>query len=153
MNFLIIFAANYLIYILALVWLVSLIQIPKAKRRAYLVFLIIAFAFAAVGDKVLGMLYNNPRPFVVEGITPLVKHAADNGFPSGHTLFSMMFATTAFSFNRRLGIILAVLAVIVGFGRILAHVHHTIDIFGSIVLAIGVTYLAWVLVKKYFKKV
>ena len=153
MNTLIIFAANYLIYILALVWLGSLLLIPKAKRKIYFIFVVVAFILAIIGDKVFGMIYNNPRPFVVDNITPLVKHAADNGFPSGHTLFSMMFATTAQSYNRKLGIILAILAVVVGSARVLAHVHHTIDIFGSVILAIGATYLAWILVQKYFKKV
>ncbi len=153
MNSLTIFAASYLIYILALVWVASLLLIPKAKRKMYLAFLILAFGLAIVGDKLLGMLYNNPRPFVVEGIAPLIKHAADNGFPSEHTLFSMIFAASAFTYNKKLGIALAIGSVIVGFARVLAHVHHTIDIFGSIVLALGVTYLAWILVKKYFRKI
>ena len=153
MDLLIIFTANYLIYLLAIVWFASLMLIPKAKRKISFIFIVVAFVLAVIGDKILGMLYNNPRPFVVDNVMPLVKHASDNGFPSGHTLFAMMFATTARSYNRKLGLILAILAVIVGGSRVLAHVHHTLDILGSILLAIGATYLAWILVQKYFKKV
>lgn len=153
MDLLIIFAAKYLIFFLGIAWFASLLLIPKAKMKVYFVFIAVAFVLAMIGDKIFGVLYNNPRPLVVDGITPLVKHAADNGFPSGHTLFSMMFATTAFNYNRKVGVILAVFAIVVGFARVLANVHHMIDIFGSVVLAVGATYLAWVLVKKYFKKV
>lgn len=153
MNSLIIFGADYLIFILALVWLGSFLLVPKEKRKLHVIFLILTFGFAIVGDKILGMLYNNPRPFVVDGITPLVKHAADNGFPSGHTLFSMLFAITTFTYNKVLRSTLVVLALVVGVSRVLAHVHHTIDIAASIILALGVTYLAWLLVKKYLKKV
>jgi undecaprenyl-diphosphatase len=153
MDSIIIFAAKYLIFLLALGWFSSWLLIPKTKRKFYLIFFALSFVLAIIGDKLLGSLFNNPRPFVTEGIKPLVEHTADNGFPSGHTLWSMMFATTTFSFNQKLGIILGLLALLVGVGRILAHVHHSIDILGSIALAIGATYLAWIVVKKYFKKV
>lgn len=153
MDFLIVFAAKYLIFLIGLAWAASLLQIPKSRGKFYIVFILTAFILAIVGSKILGLLFYNPRPFVVENIVPLVMHEADNGFPSGHTLFSMMFATTSFSYNRKLGIILGILAVVVGISRVLAHVHHAVDISGSIGLTIGATYLAWILLKKYLKKI
>lgn len=152
MDFIIVFSAKYLIFILGLVWFVSFFFISKERQKFFFIFFAASFLIAFIGDYVFSSLYNNPRPFISEGVIPLFQHTAENGFPSGHTLFSMMFATTTFSFNRKLGIILAFFAVVVGFSRVLANVHHTIDIFGSVVLAIGSTYLAWLLVKKYFKK-
>lgn len=153
MEFLVIFAAKYLIFLLGLVWAFSLLSIPRTKLKFYFIFIILAFVLALIGAKVLGLLYNNPRPFVVDGIRPLVEHGPDNGFPSGHTLFSMLFATTVFSFNRKLGVVLGIFALVVGLGRVLAHVHHPVDILASVLLTISVTYFAWILVKKYSQKI
>ncbi len=79
---------------------------------------------------------------MVEHVQPLITHAADNGFPSDHTLLTMTIASILFLYNKRLGIVLAILAVIVGYSRVLAKVHHPVDIFGSIVIAIIATYIS-----------
>ena len=41
-------------------------------------------------------LYFNPRPFMVSGVEPLISHAADNGFPSDHTLLLASIASLVF---------------------------------------------------------
>lgn len=87
-----------------------------------------------------GHLYFDPRPFVVGHFTPLIAHAPDNGFPSDHTLFVSAFAAVGVFWNRRLGIALWVIAVLVAVARVYIGLHHPIDVLGSMAFAlIGVS--------------
>jgi membrane-associated phospholipid phosphatase len=43
-------------------------------------------------------------------------------------------------YNRRWGVVMLGLAVVIGWGRVAAHVHHTVDVWGAILIA-GLAYL------------
>ena len=131
-----IFGAKYL-YLLVIViagaWF--LIQLKATKKEILLVAsscLVLAFIIF----KIAGYLYYNPRPFVVGNFTPLVRHAADNGFPSHHAFLVALISAVVFIFNRRLGIVLWVLAFWVSFSRVYVGVHHIIDVLASIAITI-----------------
>lgn len=83
--------------------------------------------------------YFDPRPFVVNNFTPLIPHAPDNGFPSDHALLVASIAIIGTYINRKLGIVLWILAVLVGIGRVYVGVHHAIDVVGSFLIAILAT--------------
>lgn len=89
---------------------------------------------AFILSRLAGAIYFHPRPFVVANFTPLVPHPADNGFPSDHALLAAALAGSVWWFNRKAGLGLAALALLIGEGRILAGVHHLIDIIASFVL-------------------
>lgn len=149
MEFLIIFAARYLFLLSVAIFIGVFILITRPEKRYFiklsLLTSIVSFALA----KIASMTYYNPRPFVVERVSPLVAHGADNGFPSDHTLLTITIAVIIFQFNKKLGIFLAIIAVLVGSARVLARVHHPIDIFGSVIVAI----LAIKIVVYIFKKI
>jgi undecaprenyl-diphosphatase len=92
--------------------------------------------------------YFDPRPFVQGNFTPLLPHAADNGFPSDHTLLAAAIAFATFHFNKKLGLFLLLLAILVGVARILAGVHHVADIAGSIIITGLVYFLAVYSIRK-----
>lgn len=109
---------------------------------------VIAFPISYLGAKILGKFYYSARPFVVENIKPLVAHAANNGFPSDHTLLTMTVAAIVFYFNKKVGLVLALLAILVGYARIAARIHHQIDIWGAVFVAIFAVFIsAWILKK------
>lgn len=83
-------------------------------------------------------LYYNPRPFVVDGVAPLIEHAADNGFPSDHTLLVATLAALVTVFDRKLGVVLWIIAAIVATSRVLAGVHHGVDVVASGAISIAV---------------
>jgi len=91
---------------------------------------------------------SSPRPFVVQPVKPLVPSDTDNGFPSDHTLLSMAVAGVVVAYRRKWGIALLLLAALVGTARVLAHVHHPIDVIGSAVIALTVTFLVYHLVAR-----
>lgn len=136
MEFLIIFAAKYLFLLSMAIFIGVFILITRPEKR-YFIKLSLLTAIVSVGlAKIASMTYYNPRPFVVEYVQPLVAHGSDNGFPSDHTLLTMTVAVIILQFNKKLGVFLAIIALIVGSARVLAKVHHPIDIFGSVIVAI-----------------
>lgn len=152
MDTLIILSAKYLVLFviagLGIAWLLT-----KRQRKLHFIIStifagIIAFALA----RTLSHFIYSDRPFVVEGIAPLIEHAADNGFPSDHALFTGTLAAITFFYNKKMAVIMAVLAVIIGAARVFAHVHSPIDIIGAFIIgsvAAAVSYYAtdWVLTK------
>lgn len=137
MGSIIIFTAKYLflavVLILGFVWL----KAGKTKKIELVAATILAGILAYGLMKFASWLYYDPRPFVAQHIKPLVSHGADNGFPSEHTVFTMMVSSVIYLYNKRLGFIALAITLIVGTSRVLAHVHSPIDIVAGV--AIGAT--------------
>lgn len=158
MENLIIFGAKYLTSVMILIAFVFFLKQAKEKKIEMAVFVIISLPAIFVVSRIASLLYFNPRPFVVEGFAPLIEHANNNGFPSDHTLLSVAIAMSVYFFNKKLGLLLLILALFVGISRVLAGVHHGIDILGSFVIAAGISFLMHKFVfpkflgSKYYRK-
>ena len=139
MSFLLIFGAQYLYLVIVIGALWYLFRQPRELRWKIVLCAAIALPVTYVVAKIMGALYYDPRPFVVGNFTPLLPHAPDNGFPSDHTLLSSAVAAVIFFFNRQLGAALLVIAFLVGAARVFLGIHHFVDIFGSMVIAMVVT--------------
>jgi undecaprenyl-diphosphatase len=113
--------------------------------------LVIAAILATVLSRVAAYLYYDPRPFVVQHISPLFPHDPDNGFPSDHTTLAMMVGLVVMAYNSALGRGLVVIAVLIGAARILALVHSPADIVASIGIAIVAVLAARWLTQKYIR--
>jgi len=147
MNDLIVFVASYFYLISIALFAGYFFYAPKIIRRQFLRFSFLVLPFSYLLGLVAKHLYYDPRPFVVLHITPLFAHAADNGFPSDHALLMGALAAIVTVFDTRIGITLWVLAFLVGAARVLASVHHPIDIFASFIIAIVVTLVVKLFVK------
>jgi undecaprenyl-diphosphatase len=145
MDQLIIFTAKYL-------WIASVIiavfALYKSDQRKEI------FKFAAWSlplTYILGIIaraiYNNPRPFVVENFTPLISHAADNGFPSDHVLLLAAIACMFKFFDRRIAFVLWIIALIVAAARVYAGVHHTADVIASAIISLAAAWMVYFLSK------
>ncbi len=141
-----IFAAEYL-YLVSIATLgVYFLLRPRSSWKRMALFAILAGLFALLLGTIANHVYFDPRPFVVGHFTPLVPHAPDNGFPSDHTLLVSAVAMIGTLWNRRLGVALWILAILVAIGRVYVGVHHTVDVVGSIVIssiAVLLTYAAY----------
>ena len=147
MTNLIIFSAKYL-YLVAIALFIGYGFMAKDKKK-FLTLSFFTFLLAYLLSALANDLYNNPRPFVVSGIAPLIAHGADNGFPSDHTLLTGALAAVVTVFSPYLGAVLWLLALIVGIARVLAGVHHSIDIVGSIIIAIVSVVAVYYFLKYY----
>lgn len=139
----ILFGAQYLYLIIALSVGIFVYSRPKELRLKLFLSLVIAFPLTYLIAKIGSVFFESPRPFVLSGVPPLLPHAADNGFPSDHTLLSAACAALILWSGKRLGIILMGMAFFVGYARVLAGVHHLVDIIGSMVIATGVAWIVW----------
>ncbi len=130
---LIIFVAKY-VYVVSVALFIGYGLFTK-RRTEFLLFALLVLPVSFLLSVLAGHLFYDPRPFVSEGLTPLISHAADNGFPSDHALLTGTLAAIATPFSFSVGALLWVLAILVGSARVLAHVHHTLDIVGSYAIA------------------
>lgn len=128
------FVATYglplILVIAAAVWFRS----PRDTKVTMAIALVLGALIGGGMLLVSAMTWNDPRPFVVDGIPPLLPHAADNGFPSDHTVASSLVAGVILAFHRRIGIVLLGLAALVGAARVAAHVHHIPDVVGGLLM-------------------
>ncbi len=143
MDSIIIFGARHLTAVMILIALVFFLRLSREKKKEMIMFAIITLPIIYLTAKISSFFYFNPRPFVVGNFVPLVAHVPDNGFPSEHTLLSAAVASIAYFFNKKLGIILFILALLVGASRVLAGVHHSLDVAGSVIIATGVSFLIY----------
>ena len=86
--------------------------------------------------KLSGHFYYDTRPFIANPhLITLIKGSSDNGFPSDHTMLSSFVAFLVLKYNRSLGLVMLVLAVLIGLARVHAGVHHLNDVVGGVLIA------------------
>ena len=123
-----------LIGIYALIFKIPLNQKYKAYCR-----ILMAGLTAYLIAKLMATLYqpSGERPFEILGVAPGAAYLQNSGFPSDHALFvtAITLAVWFETRSKNLTIILAVLSVLVGIGRVLALVHTPIDIIGGVFAA------------------
>lgn len=131
-----IFGAKYL-YVAAVIILIWLFAVQRREQKRRMITIgVVTLAVAFLLDVIANHLYFDARPFVVGAFTPLIPHAADNGFPSDHTIFTAALAMIAWYFDKKASWAIWIVAFVVGASRVYAGVHHPIDIAGSFILAI-----------------
>ena len=131
-----IFGAKYLYLVSIIIFFIWLLAQPRPRQGEILIVITICLPLIFIVSGIASRLYYNPRPFVLGHFQPLIPHKANNGFPSHHALLVSAIAAITFIFSRRTGFVLWVLALFVGFSRVYAGVHHTIDIAASILITI-----------------
>ena len=70
------------------------------------------------------------RPFITEGIVPLVKET-DFSFPSGHMAVFTAIAICMFFIDRRAGFVFSIIAILIGLSRLVIGVHYPFDLVGG----------------------
>ena len=83
---------------------------------------------------------------------PLIAHSNDNGFPSDHTLLSSLLGFAILPFAPIAGLVTLLIALLIGTARVLAFVHHPIDIIASFVFSGAAVLISYYSVKLYFAK-
>ncbi|MCC7450211.1 MAG: phosphatase PAP2 family protein [Anaerolineae bacterium] len=139
----VIFGASYLYLVIIAVAVITWLFCSGVNRIKLLRLAVIVLPVSYIIAAGLGYVIASPRPFMVADIVPLIPASTDNGFPSETTLVAAAAATVVFVYHRRVGAILCFLACWVGVARVLAQVHHPIDIVGSLVISSLVTYLVY----------
>ncbi|MEP6630401.1 MAG: phosphatase PAP2 family protein [Lapillicoccus sp.] len=98
---------------------------------------VLAVVLVALAVKGASLLWNDPRPFVVDGQAPLFAHPDDNGFPSDHASFAAAVSGVVLAARRVWGLALLVVSALVGAARVAAHVHHVPDVIAGLLLGLA----------------
>jgi undecaprenyl-diphosphatase len=131
-DFIIIFLADYLIYLLALG--VVLYCLGSGNRRLLRQCLITAVISWTIGFVIKNFFYL-PRPYIVSGFIPLAGFYLDGSFPSNHTTIAMGLTFPILWQHRLAGLIAVFGACLVAFGRVLGGVHTIMDITAGIFIS------------------
>ncbi len=135
-------AANELIY-LAIPLVLGLWFWPaEGPRRALnqrLAAGVVLGALLAMGlAAALGDLHTATRPFASDpGTKLLIRHEADNSFPSDHTAFAFAVAGAVVWRRRFVGGVALVFAALVGFARVYVGVHWPSDVLAGAAIGLG----------------
>ena len=147
MNSLIVACAQYLPYVIVAAAAVLWLMLARLDKVGLAVKGVVTLVLVGLLIVIGSALHTDPRPFVVDpSVRPLFPHPNDNGFPSDHTALSIAVAALVWGYRQALGVVLGVLALVVGAARVLAHVHHTQDIVAGAVfglIAATLASLAW----------
>jgi undecaprenyl-diphosphatase len=152
MNNIFIFGAKYLFIVSPLIAGIYFLMQSRLKQKRMLILGIVAVVSTYIVVLISSHIFINPRPFVVTGIAPLIPHIPDNGFPSDHAVFTAVIASIMYFFNKKIGITLLLISIIVSISRVYVGVHHPIDVIGGILIAIIMTSLSYMYVNKYLVK-
>lgn len=147
MNSVIVAVASYAVFLVPLAAVVVWLQVPRTQKLALAGVGVLTIVLATVGIELAALVWTDPRPFVVDGHTPLLPHAADNGFPSDHTTFAAAIAAALLPWRRRLAAGLLIVAAVVGAARVAAHIHHVPDIIGGFLIGVAAAAVAIVAVR------
>lgn len=151
MGTILILMGKYLYLVVILLGIMYTLLQPRETQKKIIILALVTLPLSYIVAYIAGKLYYDPRPFVTEHIKPLIAHVANNGFPSDHTLISSAIAVLIFMCNKKWGIFLGVLALLVGVGRIYARIHSPIDVAGSMVISILVMAIVVWLSRKFFR--
>jgi undecaprenyl-diphosphatase len=150
LDWVMIFCAEYLIWVMGLALVVLAARNYKRWRDPMLVAIVSAGVARGVVAEIIKRTYNHPRPYWVIAETHLLlTREMQSSFPSGHTIFAFAMAMGVYLYDKTWGRWYLVLAALVGFSRVFAGVHWPYDILAGAVLGILTTLVCDRLYRKY----
>ncbi|MBU4536684.1 phosphatase PAP2 family protein [Patescibacteria group bacterium] len=85
--------------------------------------------------KIIKYFYFSPRPFLeLENAKLLIDHGANDSMPSGHSVLSSALATATYLYNKKIGILFFLGAILIGLSRIIVGVHWPLDVLAGFLL-------------------
>lgn len=148
-----------LLFLVATLWVTPGEDAGVNVRRQRIVVCAILAALLALGiNKLIGLAWFRPRPFVFHHVTLLLPHANDPSFPSDHAAGGFALATTPLlardRWTRRLGWLMLALACLLAFSRVYVGHHYPLDVIGGALIgtacAVGI-YLARALIDPFLR--
>ena len=111
------------------IWFIFAFCLALRRQTRYFAFMMFfALALAHIISQILKPIIGRPRPFVAFPGTPLLIHTPGGySCPSGHSASSFAAATVLCIFDRRLGLAVYLLALMIAFSRIFVFVHYPSD--------------------------
>ena len=111
-------------------------------RKEQLFHALFASFLAYLATEIIKVLFPTLRPFEVNGGQVLTLTIPNDGsFPSTHSAIAFGLASSVWTYNKKIGVLFILSAVLVALGRVLGNVHFTVDILVGALLGIGISTL------------
>jgi membrane-associated phospholipid phosphatase len=101
---------------------------------------------------VLKDIIGSPRPFDALSVVHPLFPESGFGFPSGHATFFSALAASMYLYHKKLGIVLAIGALLIGLSRIIGGVHFPFDILGGFIVGPIVAVISYRMLRWFGKK-
>lgn len=116
---------------------------PSFRRKSREIFFVFLVSLLAWGIAVLLKdFFGNVRPYdILSGVTKLFNPGDPFSFPSGHATFFSALAASLYFYHKRLGLLFAFFAVLIGLARVVSGIHYPSDIltgFGVGIVVAGI---------------
>ena len=118
--------------------LAVLMAFSKDRRRPGIAILISLLASYVAVELVIKALIHRERPYIAEGLTPIIVDSLSYSFPSGHTAYSFASATVIAMYYGRWCIPAFALASMIGISRIYLALHWPTDVVAGALIGIVV---------------
>ena len=137
-DWLAVFVARDLIFILVPVLLIYyLIKINKPNSKKAIVSGAAAGLFSRyVIVQFIHSIYYRLRPFEAHKVTQLFAKSSEASFPSGHTAALLGIGMALYYFDRKIGITVMVIGLLVGLARIICGIHYPSDVLAGVLVGI-----------------
>jgi undecaprenyl-diphosphatase len=122
------FVPTALCLLAAALWFSGENRDARAANQRAVVSLVVAVLLANVLVKLCNLLYFRPRPFSVQEVNLLFYRPSDSSLPSNAAAVGFAFAGLGWHRERRLGVVMGVLAGLWGFARVYCGVHYPLDV-------------------------
>jgi undecaprenyl-diphosphatase len=127
------FLASFLVFFVFLT--IPILWFSSRKNREVALHALTSSVLTFVIAEYLKEIFGTTRPYAMAGSIPLtITVPLDGAFPSTHTAITAALAVSIFLHNKKLGSVLLVFSMIIGWARVTAQVHWPIDIMGGFVL-------------------
>ncbi len=103
-----------------------------------------AFTSTFLGNavvKAMNLAFYRPRPFAGHSVRLLFYYPSDSSFPSNAAFVGFSVATAVWLVNRKVGLVMYVLALLLALSRVCGGVHYPSDILGGMLIGIVAAYL------------
>lgn len=128
--------AQWLIWLVPPGLIVAWVRAHRADRTQLMEMLVAVLLALGIGQ-LIGLLWPEPRPFVLHLGWQFLAHAPDPGMPSDHVLVFWSLAASALAARRHRAwaLVLFALGLLVGWSRVFLGVHFPFDVLGALPVA------------------
>lgn len=135
---------TYIVLFSLVIWAIF---ISKRKMYNFSLFFL-SGVFSWLMAFILKIIFKIPRPFISSNIIPLYQETGFS-FPSEHMAVFTAISISMFLVNRKFGFLFLLIALMIGFSRIIIGVHYPVDIIGGFLVGLIIS----IIFREIFKKI